>query len=171
MLLFVYTTTRKRFVIFSCRYFKLSLNTTALSQSNCRNFSFSSTTLVIVNFGHVYPDSIDLNFGLSSEFFNKIPARILLDVLFCVFSFSKASFCALYPDIFIHGILKFRRRLDTETYRRLPWQFWNFTCEITNQRWNFAPKLRSNSSPVILAQKYPIPATPEDLKKHLALPP
>ena len=42
MLLFVYTTTRKRFVIFTCRYFKLSWNTTALSQSNCRNFSWSS---------------------------------------------------------------------------------------------------------------------------------
>ena len=42
MLLFVYTTTRKRAVIFTCRYFKLSWNTTALSQSNCRNFSCSS---------------------------------------------------------------------------------------------------------------------------------
>ena len=30
MLLFVYTTTRKRFEIFTCRYFKLSWNTTAL---------------------------------------------------------------------------------------------------------------------------------------------
>ena len=29
----------QRFVIFTCRYFKLSWNTTALSQSNCRNFS------------------------------------------------------------------------------------------------------------------------------------
>ena len=42
MLLFVYATTSKRFVIFTCRYFKLSWNTTALSQSNCRNFSCSS---------------------------------------------------------------------------------------------------------------------------------
>jgi len=42
MLLFVYNTTGKRFVIFTCRYFKLSWNTTALSQSNCRNFSRSS---------------------------------------------------------------------------------------------------------------------------------
>ena len=42
MLLFVYTTTRKRFVIFTCRYFKLSWNITALSQSNCRNFSCGS---------------------------------------------------------------------------------------------------------------------------------
>ena len=31
-----------KFVIFTCRYFKLSWNTTALSQSNCRNFSCSS---------------------------------------------------------------------------------------------------------------------------------
>ena len=35
-------TTRKRFVIFTCRYFKLSWNTTALSQSNGRYFSCSS---------------------------------------------------------------------------------------------------------------------------------
>ena len=42
MLLFVYTTTSKRFVIFTCRYFKLSWDTTALSQPNCRNFSCSS---------------------------------------------------------------------------------------------------------------------------------
>ena len=42
MLLFVYTTTRKRFVIFTCRYFKLSWNATALNQSNCRNFPCSS---------------------------------------------------------------------------------------------------------------------------------
>ena len=44
MLLFVYTTTPKRFVIFTCRYFRLSWNTTALSQSTCRNFSCSSLT-------------------------------------------------------------------------------------------------------------------------------
>ena len=42
MLLFVYTTTCKRFVIFTCRYFKLSWDTTALSQSNCRNFPCNS---------------------------------------------------------------------------------------------------------------------------------
>ena len=32
----------KGFVIFTCSYFKLSWNTAALSQSNCRNFSCSS---------------------------------------------------------------------------------------------------------------------------------
>ena len=49
MLLFVYTTTRKRFVIFTCRYFKLSWNTTALSQSSCSNFSCSSIIAEIPN--------------------------------------------------------------------------------------------------------------------------
>ena len=47
LLLFVYTTTPKRFVIFTCRYFRLSWNTTALSQSNCRNFSRRSINSVI----------------------------------------------------------------------------------------------------------------------------
>ena len=40
--LFVYTTTRKGFVILICRYFKSSWNTTALRKSTCRNFSCSS---------------------------------------------------------------------------------------------------------------------------------
>ena len=38
---------------------------------------------------------LELKFGLSSEFFDKIPVRILLDVLFHVFRFSKVSFYAL----------------------------------------------------------------------------
>ena len=42
MILFVDTTTHKRFVIFTRRYFKLSWNTTALSQSKWRNFSCST---------------------------------------------------------------------------------------------------------------------------------
>ena len=40
-------------------------------------------------------EGLELKFGLSSEFFDKIPVRILLDVLFRVFRFSKASFSAL----------------------------------------------------------------------------
>ena len=47
MLLFVYTTTRKSFLILTCKYFKLSWNTTAQSQLNCRNFSCSSIILLI----------------------------------------------------------------------------------------------------------------------------
>ena len=47
MLLFVSTTTYKRFVIFTCRHFKLSWNTTALSKWNYRNFSCSSIIDVI----------------------------------------------------------------------------------------------------------------------------
>ena len=59
MLLFVYTTTCKRFVIFTCRYFKLSWNTTALSQSNRRNFSCSS--IKVCNNTHVL-GSINLSY-------------------------------------------------------------------------------------------------------------
>ena len=40
-------------------------------------------------------ERLELKFGLSSEFFNKILVRILLDVLFRVFRFSRASFYAL----------------------------------------------------------------------------
>ena len=40
-------------------------------------------------------ERLELKFGLSSECFDKIPVRILLDVLFRVFWFSKASFYAL----------------------------------------------------------------------------
>ena len=40
-------------------------------------------------------ERLELKFGLSSEFFDKMPVRILLDVLFHVFRFSKASFYAL----------------------------------------------------------------------------
>ena len=40
-------------------------------------------------------ERLKLKFGLSSEFFEKIPVRILLDVLFRLFRFSKASFYAL----------------------------------------------------------------------------
>ena len=40
-------------------------------------------------------ERLELNFGLSSEFFDKISVRILLDVLFRVLRFSKTSFYAL----------------------------------------------------------------------------
>ena len=40
-------------------------------------------------------EHLELKFGISSEFFDKMPVRILLDVLFRVVRFSKASFYAL----------------------------------------------------------------------------
>ena len=73
-------------------------------------------------------ERLELKFGLSSEFFDKIPVRIPLDVLFRVFKFSKASFYTLASSV-IHDIF-----FDTETYGRLPWQFCTFKCEITNYR-------------------------------------
>ena len=78
-------------------------------------------------------ERLELKFGLSSEFFNKIPVRILLDVLFRVFRFFKASFYALASSfmsfwnfvvimieklIFIKGCLKIRK-------------LWNFERIIT----------------------------------------
>ena len=48
MLSFVFTNTRRRFVIFTCRYFRLSWNTAVPSQSNCGNFWYSSIIIVIV---------------------------------------------------------------------------------------------------------------------------
>ena len=42
-------TLRKSLVIFTCRYFQLSRNTTARSQSNCRHFSCSSIRFVTLN--------------------------------------------------------------------------------------------------------------------------
>ena len=49
----------QKVVIFSCRYFKLSWNTTALSQSNSRNFSWSSINFANENWigitvGHLF---------------------------------------------------------------------------------------------------------------------
>ena len=66
MLLFVYTTTRKRFVVFTCRYFKLSWNTTALTQSNCRNFSCGSIIIVKTILG-----SLTLNMENATEKFRE----------------------------------------------------------------------------------------------------
>ena len=40
-------------------------------------------------------ERLELKFGLSSQFFNKIPSRILLDVFFHLFRFSKVSFYSL----------------------------------------------------------------------------
>ena len=77
-------------------------------------------------------ERLEFKFGLSSEFVDKIPVRILLDVLFRVFRFSKESFCALtFHNIHdIHDILKLRRNLDSETYERFSWQFCNYKLTL-----------------------------------------
>ena len=55
-------------------------------------------------------DRLELKFGLSSEFFDKIPVRILHDVLFRVIRFSKVLF--LRPGIFIHDIRELKNHDD-----------------------------------------------------------
>ena len=44
-------------------------------------------------------ERLELKFDSSLVFFDKIPVRILLDVLFCVFRFSKASLYALASSL------------------------------------------------------------------------
>ena len=73
MLLFVYTTTCKRFVIFTCKYFKLSWNTTALSQSNCRHFSCSSIIDFIYSISCISSFIHDILFPTKPLIFHNIP--------------------------------------------------------------------------------------------------
>ena len=47
MLLFVYTTSHTRFVIFTCRYFKIKLKYHGSKPINWRNFSCSSIMMII----------------------------------------------------------------------------------------------------------------------------
>ena len=58
----------KGFVIFTCRYFKFSGNTTALSQSNCRNFSCKSKIAEISTLATIY-----YNLGARQQLCRDIP--------------------------------------------------------------------------------------------------
>ena len=77
ILLFVYTTTHKRFVIFTCRYFKVSWNTTALSQSNCSNFSCSSIKMEFVASCRFQIHLCTSACVMSSEFTREVVMRFL----------------------------------------------------------------------------------------------
>ena len=51
------------------------------------------------------PERLELKFGLSSEFFNKIPVRILLDVLFRVLRWLDTIFRGQYlPSLSINHV-------------------------------------------------------------------
>ena len=55
-------------------------------------------------------ERLELKFGFSSEFFDKIPVRILLDVLFCAFRFSNASFYAAFVAVALNLLYTVRVR-------------------------------------------------------------
>ena len=118
------------------------------------NLGFLTCLCWITSIENFPLEHLELKFGLSSEFFNKIPVSILLDVLFRVFRFFKASFYALASSFMTFwnfvAILTLRRTYGCHG------NFCNFTCEITNYCWNFVPKFRSNLSPMILVLKWPI---------------
>ena len=73
-----------------------------------------------------------------------IPVIILLKELFRVFRFSKACFISLTSSLIIF-LVKPWRHLGTEAYGALPKHY----CNFTNKRWNYAPKVMSNLSPMM----------------------
>ena len=86
MLLFVYTTTHHTSVIFKCRYFKLSRNTTALSHSDCRNFSCSSISCLILppcpTFPHPPPprtNKKNVQMKLNLTYFGSVSVPLVTD--------------------------------------------------------------------------------------------
>ena len=87
MLLIVYTTTHKKFVIFTYGYFKLSWNTTALSQSNCRNFSCSSINLEIII------GRLDYNLSLESEWKSLMVPQCTSSLFFVIMAFGSYMLC------------------------------------------------------------------------------
>ena len=68
--------------------------------------------------------SLELKFGLSSDFSDFLTKHLLESFLMC--SFVYLGF--LLTSSFI--VLKLRRPLATETYERLPWQFCTFTLTL-----------------------------------------
>ena len=87
---------------------------------------------------------LELKFGLSSEFsecLDNIPVRILLNVLFHVFRFSKACFNALTSSF-----IKFWNFVAIFALRLIEFLLWNYKLML-----KFHSKIRSNSSPMILS--------------------
>ena len=97
---------------------------------------------------------IELKFGLSSEFsecFDKIPLRILLNVLFPVSRFSKACFNALTLSF-----IKFWNFVAILALRRMEGCHGNFVISHVKFQLmlKFPSKIRSNSSPNIIIKLF-----------------
>ena len=95
----------KRSVIFTCRHFKLSWNTTALNQSNCRNFSCSSITWAIDHRSTSFPGAAAQLCLFTSELKNRRnrrKARIRktycsMDVIYFLRIICRKKNLCLYP--------------------------------------------------------------------------
>ena len=74
-------------------------------------------------------ERLQLKFGLSSEFSDKIPVKILLGVLFRVFSFSKRSFYAL-----VSSFITFENLITILTLRRTEGCHGNFVISHVNYK-------------------------------------
>ena len=87
MLLFVYTTDIYQIwtdLWFTCRYFKLSWNTTALSQSNCRNFPHCVFTLSPDGFFSLFIGQLVFNAGLQHSIRDTLHSESLVNTYFIV---------------------------------------------------------------------------------------
>ena len=132
MLLFVYTTTHKRFVIFTCRYFKLSGNTTALSQANCRIFSCSSMNEEAVvryswEFSAHAPVHIWRQPVFGTSFFSPSPFFCFQDFACKTVAVAWASFVVLYFCCAFVLIFCLKSWLRS---RNIPILLWLFYCRL-----------------------------------------
>ena len=57
----------------------------------------------------------------------------IVDMLFCVCRFSKASFNAQTSSLISLHLKTLLPSWHYDMYGRLPWHFYNFTCEIINE--------------------------------------
>ena len=130
----VYSTTRRRFVIFTCGYFKLSWNTTALSQSNYRNFSCSS----IMDRNNQKITLNSATFGILSGVFQKFPFLVFIPFPWvCIFDlwrqtgFSRNFIFSAYASSFSFNLFKMEctgkirqeNVLCSQRYRICRWKF------------------------------------------------
>ena len=135
MLLLVYTTTSKRFVIFTCSYFKLSWNTTALSQSNCRNFSCSSIKSVIL------PGELSILCNTVQIFFSSIckqTARISVEnierAIFGKFILWRCQIMQMRSELIRHSEIKdFSVTSWPDIYFRKTLYFFSFSPKYKNK--------------------------------------
>ena len=108
--------------------------------------SWVTNTLTIIGFDIVHPIDYQSR-TLRNEHFRAwiLAFKVdIVDVLFCVFRFSKASFNALTSSwidfITFQNFAVVLALIDT--YGRLPWHFYNFTCDIINEHLKFCANIK-----------------------------
>ena len=144
MLLFVYTTTYKRFVIFTCRYLKWSWNITALSQSNCRNFSCSSIIDVIC-IGNSMNCSDISKLLYCQNYIVKIICDISKLLYVISWDFRRVKYETILKDTRVVFMANITYKLCYYLFLLLPAKsFVIFTCRYFKLSWNTTALSQSN---------------------------